>query len=49
MIDTLKNNFQLSNSTLKYLGCLFMLIDHATMILVPPTSTFYYIGRGIGF
>lgn len=48
MINILKDSLQLSNSALKYLGCLFMLIDHATMIFVPPTSTFYYIGRGIG-
>ena len=48
MIKTLKDNFPLTNSTLKYLGCLFMLIDYATMIFVPPSSSFYYIGRGIG-
>ncbi|AMP20219.1 hypothetical protein AZF37_02640 [endosymbiont 'TC1' of Trimyema compressum] len=48
MIATLKDNIQLTNSSLKYFGCLFMLIDHTTMILVPQTSTFYYIGRGIG-
>ena len=41
MIATLKDNIQLTNSSLKYLGCLFILIDHPTMILVPPTSSIF--------
>ncbi len=42
------NKIRLNNTQLKYIGAVFMFIDHFSLLFLDYGTTFYFVGRGLG-